>query len=167
MPEIVPESILRQRLHKLLVDKLHRAGWQTNYLPSVTVTKRVFLMQHFGVRSSRDLRSRDLHKACSLIQNIAIKEPHESEYMRLTIAQRKKIIAIGFKLSEHYGNPKWTFKKLAEWTTEFYRDTIHQLTGIDLTKRRVRRIEDLTKAEAHYIIQRMEKIEYSIEVNRK
>lgn len=66
---------------------------------------------------------------------------------RLTERQRKRIVRLGrYVLGERYGKD-WFWKKLPEWTKKT-------------------RLDDLTHAEAHYVIQRLEKIEAALSRTR-
>lgn len=62
---------------------------------------------------------------------------------KLSDKQRKRIVRLGrYVLGERYGKD-WFWKKLPEWTKKH-------------------RLDELTHAEAHYVIQRLEKIEAAI-----
>ncbi len=163
----VPVSLLRQRLHRLLIEKMNRAGWQTAYLPAVVAMKRQFLTRYCGVSSSKDLDSAMCDYAIEQLRGISIAEPQWPVHQRPTVDQRKKIVRLGkYRLAPVYGEA-WFWKKLPEWIHEYHQDEIDPATGIDLSKRRVTSINMMTRAEAWYIIQRLEKVEARLEEERR
>jgi len=159
------DGLKRVRLHNLLVAKMHKAGYQTHYKPVVVMMKREFLKKYMGVVSSKELEGDAIDQAYKHLLNLAIKEPDAkaSEILPLSIEQRKKIIRIGrYVLGKHYGDDKWFWAKLPVYVMDFHAGEIHKETGIALSTRKVRKLDDLTRAEAHYVIQRLEAIEYNI-----
>lgn len=172
--ERVPASILRQRLHKLLLDKMRKAGWQTSYLPAVVQMKGEFLRRNFSVKSTKDLSDDQLAHAHVLLLGTAIAPPRnvDSEYLPLTMKQRREIVRLGrYVISKVYGNA-WFWIFMPEAVREFWRgatgpDHLHAASGIDMSKRTVHRIHDLTKLEAHYLIQRLEKVETKLILDKR
>lgn len=66
----------------------------------------------------------------------------------ITVRQRKSIIRLGrYVLGEHYGKD-WFWKKLNEWTKKS-------------------KLDDLTVAEARYVIERLEKIEKRLGIEKQ
>lgn len=114
--------------------------------------------RQIGARSFEELTAANFRGVCSLA-DLTLSELREFRTMvhdagnfarrvsdrnnlepRLSEGQRKRIIRLGrYVLGEKYGKD-WFWKKLREWTKKS-------------------RLDDLTHAEAHYIIKRMEKIE--------
>ena len=155
----VPVSLLRQQLHKLLVQKMDRAGYQTHYLPAVVMMKAEFLKRYCGVVSSKNLDAAMCEYAIEQLQSVTIAMPRKAQHKRPTIQQRKKIARLGkYVLGAVYGD-QWFWKNLPEWIAELYLGATDSDSGIDISKRTVRKIDNLTQYEAWYIIQRMEKIE--------
>ncbi len=152
-------SLLRRQLHRLLIIKMNRAGWQTHYTPAVTAMKREFLRRYCGVSTSKDLDAGMCLFAIEQMQSLAISPPRNIHHKRPSVDQRKRVVRLGrYVLGSVYGQ-NWFWKKLPEWIGELYQHATDPETGEDLSKRRVRQLENLTSYEAWYIIQRMEKIE--------
>jgi hypothetical protein len=154
-----PISLLRRQLHRLLIIKMNRAGWQTHFTPAVTAMKRQFLLRYCGVYSSKDLDAGMCEFAIEQLRDVAISAPRNIHHKRPSVDQRKRVVRLGrYVLGAVYGQ-NWFWKKLPEWIGELYDGQTDPETGEDLSKRRVRQLENLTSYEAWYIIQRMEKIE--------
>ncbi|MCZ7556812.1 MAG: hypothetical protein M5R41_10475 [Bacteroidia bacterium] len=158
----VPVSLLRQQLHKLLVAKMDRAGYQTHYLPCVVQMKQEFLKRYCGVTSSRQLDAAMCEYAIEQLQSVTIAMPRKAQHKRPTIQQRKKIARLGkYVLGAVYGD-QWFWNNLPVWIGELYAGATDLESGVDISKRTVRKIDNLTQYEAWYIIQRMEKVEFKL-----
>lgn len=158
----VPVSMLRQRLHRLLIEKMNRAGYQTHFVPAVALMKREFLQRYCGVTTSKDLDAGICEYAIEQLQNIAISQPRNVQFKRPTIKQRKALVRLGrYVLGAVYGDG-FFWKKMPEWIAELYADAKEMYADVDLSKRTVHRLDNLTSYEAWYIIQRMEKIEVKL-----
>ena len=152
-------SLLRQRLHMLLIDKMNRAGWQTHFTPCVQKMKLEFLMRYCNVTTSKRLDAEACEAATQRLREITIAPPTLAIHQRPTIQQRKAIVRLGrYVLGPVYGD-KWFWKMLPDWVHEYWGTTYDHETDTDLSKRKVTRIDDLTRDEARYVIQRLEKVE--------
>jgi hypothetical protein len=159
--DTAPVTVRRQRFHRLLCDKMQKAGWQTNYGPGVKLVKRTFVQTLYGVTSTVDLTEDQLACAEARLRVDIISKPPSAEYTPVTVQQTKKIVRLGkYVLGGYYGET-WFWKKIRLWISELYQDVVHE-TGINLSRRRVSRISHLTEREASYIIQRLEQVEPSL-----
>ena len=155
---VIPENVdlyeksLRQKLHKLLIQRMRAAGWQTKFDPAVKSAKEALLFTLFQTKSSVDLTYEQLERGIRFLQQTGINSPTEKAHMCLTPEQLKKLFAIGlYKLDQYYSNG-WTLRRVNDWLKERYKSE-------RAASRSILRLKDLTRSEAHYIIQRLEAVE--------
>jgi hypothetical protein len=150
---------LRNNLHKLLLTKMRAAGWQSSGKHIVETVKRAYLQKYCGVYSSTELNTEQLTQAIETLRVIAINKPTHWDHKPLTVAQRNCIIRLGkYVIGKQYGDD-WFWQFLPKAIHEMYQGVIDTETGVDMSRRCVTRIHDLTEFEADYIIKRLMKIE--------
>lgn len=158
---------MRMHLHTRIMYKMRSAGWQVSWTQLVDRMKREYLKRHCDVDSSRDLSGPDLERACLVIEGITIARPADALYAVLSLAQRRTIVRIGkYVLAPVYGE-SWYWAQQQVWVNEFLAGTVVDTQTQEPAVHRVKRIDDLTLAEARYVIQRLEKIEAKLHMEGK
>ncbi len=128
---------------KYLLAYLHAYGRQVG----MPVLREIAAANFGGVCSLGDLAITEMRELKTMVEDAVRFGRREADRARLeprlTDKQRRRIIRLGrYVIGERYGKD-WFWRNLKEWTKKS-------------------RIEDLTVAEAHYVIKRMEKIEYGM-----
>jgi hypothetical protein len=150
----------RKALHRELLKRLDMAGYQTSRIDIVRAIKSTWLQGLFGVTSSKEMDDAQLDVALLEVLILTLSVPTDSSVRKMSMEQRRCIIRLGkYVLGPKYGDG-WFWRKLPEWTVDFNTQT--GTPSGDGRIRKVTRLDDLTMAEAVYIIRVMEQIEFRL-----
>lgn len=156
------DARMRQVLHTQIIRKMRLAGWQASYPPAVAEVKHLFLTKRFGVSSSRDLTEDQLIDALNTLATMEFTKPINADFKCASSDQIRKIVRIGkHVLGDKYG-PTWYLSKVAEWVNELHQGEAQKEISDVTKKHTVRTLNQLTRSEAYYVIQRLEKIEFAL-----